>query len=86
MAIQVKGDVKNGIQLKYSDALTNSVTRTVNGANIADTITETESPVIDNTGYTIAAVYGFGQAIKTLVGAATMAVSLIQTRQIDDVS
>lgn len=85
MAIQVKGDVKNGIQLKYSDALTNSVTRTVNGANIVDKV-ENTSAVVDASGYTIAAVYGFGQAIKTLVGAATMAVSLIQTRLIDDVS
>lgn len=85
MAIQVKGDVKNGIQLKYSDALTNSVTRTVNGANIVDKIENTAS-VVGAGGYTITAVYGFGQAIKTLVGAATMAVSLIQTRLIDDVS
>lgn len=85
MAIQVKGDVKNGIQLKYSDALTNSVTRTVNGANIVDKIENTSSTVAAG-GYTIAAVYGFGQAIKTLVGASTMAVSLIQTRLIDDVS
>ena len=85
MAIQVKGDVKNGIQLKYSDALTSSVTRTVNGANIGDKLENTASAV-DAGGYTITAVYGFGQAIKTLVGAATMAVSLIQTRLIDDVS
>lgn len=85
MAIQVKGDVKNGIQLKYSDALTNLVTRTVNGANIVDKIENTASEV-DAGGYTIAAVYNFGQAIKTLVGATSMAVSLIQTRLIDDVS
>lgn len=85
MAIQVKGDVKNGIQLKYSDALTNSVTRTINGANIVDKIENTASTV-EAGGYTITAVYNFGQAIKTLVGAATMAVSLIQTRLIDDVS
>lgn len=85
MAIQVKGDVKNGIQLKYSDAVTNSVTRTVNGANIADRVEETEATAVEG-GYTIAAVYNFGQAIKALVGATTMAVSLIQTRLIDDVS
>lgn len=85
MAIQVKGDVKNGIQLKYSDALTNSVTRTVNGANIVDKVENTASAV-DAGGYTITAVYNFGQAIKALVGATTMAVSLIQTRLIDDVS
>jgi len=85
MAVQVKGDVKNGIQLKYSDSLTNSVTRTVNGANVADKIENTASTVAAG-GYTITAVYNFGQAIKTLVGATSMAVSLIQTRLIDDVS
>lgn len=86
MAIKVYGNVKNGIQLKYGDANSNSVTRTINGANMADAITETNNPVIDNTGYTIAAAYGFGQAVKTLVGASSMAISLIQTRQIDDVA
>lgn len=85
MAIQVKGDVKNGIQLKYGDASSDLVTRTVNGANIVDKIENTTSAV-DTGGYTIAAVYGFGQAIKTLVGATSMAVSLVQTRLIDDVS
>lgn len=84
MAIQVKGDVKNGIQLKYTDGI-NGATRTISGANIVDKVENTDT-VVDAGGYTIAAVYGFGQATKTLVGATEMAASLIQTRLIDDVS
>ncbi len=85
MAIQVYGDVKNGIQLRSREG-TNYPwsTRTINGVNLADTITETDNPVIDNTGYTVAAAYGFGQAVFTLTGATTWEreVNVIQTRQI----
>lgn len=78
---QVYGNVKNGIQLKYTDANDSSVTRTVNGVNVADTIVNTDDTV-EQGGYTIEAVSDFGEAVKTLVGASTIVTSLIQTRVI----
>lgn len=85
MAIQIYGNVKNGIQLKSRLSTNDSwSTRTINGVNLADKITETDAIVVEG-GYTIAAAYGFGQAVFTLIGAAgDKQVNVIQTRQIEN--
>lgn len=89
MAIQVYGNVKNGIQMRSREGTDYPwSTRTINGVNLADTIDNPEEDAqVAKGGYTIAAAYLFAQAVFTLIGATTWErqVNVIQTRQINDV-
>lgn len=77
------GEIRNGIQYRFTDSNAKVKSRNINGVNIADDVVDTDN-VVDKGGYTAQAVYEFGTAIASLVGVSALdEIAITQTKPVE---